>query len=743
MEPLEYRGKYTACKVFTDAVEQSAVAQIYGFLNCEVFDGSKIRIMPDVHAGKGAVIGFTSPINMESLKVIPNVIGVDIGCFAGETHVRLLDGQDHPIQSLVGKTFLVYASSKDGRVVIAEATAKRTRQNASLMAVQLDNGEVIRCTLDQKFMLRDGTYQEAQHLAPHTSLMPLYTKSDADGYTMVQQNYSGKWQRAHWMVARDGHMGDIPKFEGQRTVIHHKDFTEHNNAPDNLVFMGDRDHSKYHRGLVDRNTHWQSTDFEERRIAKLHELSATRPSAWYDKKVSVGTSNLKAAEEANPVAFIANYIDAGRRGAPTLSALNKDRNSIPIDCPDCGKTLRRGGLGNHRKAHQGIANPGMEASRIKSPCTLCGKPMGKNNMPMHMRKHEREHANYNHKVVSITPIAETEDVYCLTVPEWSNFALSAGVFVHNCGVQSIQLTNQKSDKIRSRLPEFDRYLRSNVASLDRPSKRRQWLYQWYFGKGSDWDTFEADLDNLATRVGSDASRVWCQCGSLGGGNHFIEIGKGDDDSLWLTVHSGSRNLGLKVATFHQKKAVDRMGKKGGLEWLEGEEAKMYLRDMRLAQKFAMLNRLVMLDTLVDFYDLKIRDVPLVTSVHNFIGDDNIIRKGAISANEGENVIIPWNMADGIVLGVGKGNEDWNNSAPHGAGRTMSRGDAKRSIPMADYKQVMKDADVWSSCVSNGTLDEAPQAYKPASAVLAFVQDTISVTNSLKPVYNFKAGGEPE
>lgn len=395
MEPLEYRGKYTACKVFTDAVEQSAVAQIYGFLNCEVFDGSKIRIMPDVHAGKGAVIGFTSPINMESLRVIPNVIGVDIGC----------------------------------------------------------------------------------------------------------------------------------------------------------------------------------------------------------------------------------------------------------------------------------------------------------------------------------------------------------------GVQTIQLTNQKSDKIRSRLPEFDRYLRSNVpsgfASLDRPSKRRQWLYQWYFGKGSDWDTFEADLDNLATRVGSDASRVWCQCGSLGGGNHFIEIGKGDDDSLWLTVHSGSRNLGLKVATFHQKKAVDRMGKRGGLEWLEGEEAKMYLRDMRLAQKFAMLNRLVMLDTLADFYDLKIRDVPLVTSVHNFIGDDNIIRKGAISANEGENVIIPWNMADGIVLGVGKGNEDWNNSAPHGAGRTMSRGDAKRSIPMADYKQVMKDADVWSSCVSNGTLDEAPQAYKKAESVLAFVQDTVSVTNSLKPVYNFKAGGEPE
>lgn len=316
-----------------------------------------------------------------------------------------------------------------------------------------------------------------------------------------------------------------------------------------------------------------------------------------------------------------------------------------------------------------------------------------------------------------------------------------------CGVQSINLTNQNPDKLPSRLAEFDKHLRAKVpsgfSSLDRPSQRRRWLYQWYFGQGSNWDQFEADVENLAVRAGTDPSKVWCQCGSLGGGNHFIEIGKGTDDSLWLTVHSGSRNFGLKVATFHQNKAVQRMGRKGGLEWLEGDEAKMYLRDMRLAQKFAMLNRLVMLDALTDFFDLKMKDVPLVTSVHNFIGDDDIIRKGAISAREGESVIIPFNMAEGIIMGVGKGNPDWNFSAPHGAGRKMSRGDAKRSIPMADYKKVMKDAGVWSSCVNQGTLDEAPQAYKSVDGVLAFVKDTVEITNRLKPIYNFKAGGERE
>lgn len=312
-----------------------------------------------------------------------------------------------------------------------------------------------------------------------------------------------------------------------------------------------------------------------------------------------------------------------------------------------------------------------------------------------------------------------------------------------CGVQSIHLTDFIPAKVVSKLPEFDKYLRSHVpagfASLERPSKRRQWLYQWYFG---DWDTFVEEVESLSKRIGTDASKVWCQCGSLGGGNHFVEIGQGTDDTLWLTVHSGSRNFGLRVAEFHQKNAVKKMGRRNGLEWLEGAEAEMYLRDMRLAQKFAMLNRLVMLDVLADFFDLKLRDVKLITSVHNYIDDDdNIIRKGAISATLNEPLVIPWNMADGILLGRGKGNADWNNSAPHGAGRKMSRSEAKRSIPMADFKKVMKDAGVWSSCVGQGTIDEAPQAYKDADAVLAYVADTVEIVNKLKPIYNFKASSE--
>jgi len=316
-----------------------------------------------------------------------------------------------------------------------------------------------------------------------------------------------------------------------------------------------------------------------------------------------------------------------------------------------------------------------------------------------------------------------------------------------CGVTAVALdsSSRKVVKAESVLPEFDQYLRKHVPSgfthRERPSPRCEWLYKAWFGAGSDWDGFEKAVNESAVRMGLDPSGVWRQPGSLGGGNHFIEIGKGGDGQLWLVVHSGSRNFGLQVATFHQKKAVAAMGRRGGLEWLEGQDAQSYLRDMRVAQKFAMMSRLVMLDVLLDFFDLKIKNAEFVNSTHNFIGDDDVIRKGAISAKLGEQVIIPWNMRDGIVMGVGKGNADWNTSAPHGAGRAMSRSAAKQLIPMADYKATMEAAGVWTSCISQGTLDESPQAYKPTDEILACIGETVEVTDKLQTIYNFKAGGE--
>jgi len=148
----------------------------------------------------------------------------------------------------------------------------------------------------------------------------------------------------------------------------------------------------------------------------------------------------------------------------------------------------------------------------------------------------------------------------------------------------------------------------------------------------------------------------------------------------------------------------------------------------------------MLTELLGFFALSLDECEVITSVHNFIGDDDIIRKGAISAREGERVVIPWNMRDGLVLGVGKGNADWNYSAPHGSGRRMARGKAKRELSLEEFRDTMSKAGVWSSCVSKDTLDESPMAYKPTKNVLESLGDTVEVTSTLKPVYNFKAGG---
>lgn len=308
-----------------------------------------------------------------------------------------------------------------------------------------------------------------------------------------------------------------------------------------------------------------------------------------------------------------------------------------------------------------------------------------------------------------------------------------------CGVQAVPVDDV------SDFAAFDAHLRATVpsgfAAREAVHPNLVALYARWFARAS-WDAFVADVDRLAAKIGTDPAHTWRSLGTLGGGNHFVELDRDEAGRTFLVVHSGSRHFGLRVATHHQKKAIARMGKRGGLEWLEGDDAAEYLADMRVAQRFAMLNRLAMLDALLGFWGgAELRPDDVVTSVHNFIGDDGVIRKGAISAKAGEAVIIPWNMRDGLVLGVGRGNPDWNASAPHGAGRCMGRGEAKRTLRLDDFAATMRDAGVWSSCVGRDTIDEAPAAYKPAGEVEAALAETVEVRARLRPVYNFKAGGE--
>jgi len=240
----------------------------------------------------------------------------------------------------------------------------------------------------------------------------------------------------------------------------------------------------------------------------------------------------------------------------------------------------------------------------------------------------------------------------------------------------------------------------------------------------------------------NSARFYTSIGSLGGGNHFIEVNKGSDGTLYLAIHSGSRNLGKQVCTYYQRLAISELRKTKGAKnfsqqsaYLQGELMDDYLHDMSLVQKYAQLNRRTMLDILVDKMEFTVVDIN--ETVHNYIEMETmILRKGAVSAKKGEILIIPINMAYGSLLCEGKGNPDWNYSASHGAGRLMSRTKAKKEVCLKEFRSSMDG--VYSTSVGRSTLDEAPMAYKDVSEIKRYMEPTVKILDVIKSVYNFKA-----
>ena len=287
------------------------------------------------------------------------------------------------------------------------------------------------------------------------------------------------------------------------------------------------------------------------------------------------------------------------------------------------------------------------------------------------------------------------------------------------------------------------------------------------------ETIDADID---------LDRAYKSVGTLGGGNHFIELNQFQNGDKMLVVHSGSRHLGLEVATYHQKKAIacckdkyDNLKKQeieslkasifipkdmeqkikeintmyrkpqDELCYLEGELMESYIHDMNIAQRYAQTNRMVIVHEILsnllgvsEFQKLLNRkDSYFIESVHNYLDIRHLVlRKGSISAQEGERVIIPINMRDGVIIGRGKGNPDWNYSAPHGAGRILSRRAAKEEISIEEFKSSMNG--IYSTSVCNSTLDEAPQAYKPIEEIINNIGDSVEILEIVKPIYNFKS-----
>lgn len=249
-----------------------------------------------------------------------------------------------------------------------------------------------------------------------------------------------------------------------------------------------------------------------------------------------------------------------------------------------------------------------------------------------------------------------------------------------------------------------------------------------------------DLSELRCEKHIQKEKALKSVGTLGGGNHFIEIDRGEDDGIWLIVHSGSRHLGAEVAAWYQQRAFEQTeeGIPYELAWAEGALLADYLHDLAIVQEFAVLNRQAIADEIIR--GMKQDVLETFSTVHNYIDpEQRILRKGAVSAQEGEKLLIPLNMRDGCLLCVGKGNAEWNFSAPHGAGRKMSRGQVRQSFTVSQFKKEMEG--IFSTSVGKETLDESPGAYKDADSIVRAVCPTVEIVGRLKPVYNFKAGEE--
>jgi len=320
-----------------------------------------------------------------------------------------------------------------------------------------------------------------------------------------------------------------------------------------------------------------------------------------------------------------------------------------------------------------------------------------------------------------------------------------------CGMETIKLKQKEID-----LEKLDKVIYDHIPSgFDIRKKQHKYAEN-------------VNFDSLACKKHVNLERARLSIGTLGGGNHFIEVDKDSDGTLYLVVHSGSRHLGKQVAEYYQELAykeltdtnrlkaeiVKKLKAEGRekeiqyeiqkispvkiskqLAYVQGESYKNYLHDMKIVQQYAVYNRKAIVDEIINRMSLEIEEQ--FTTIHNYIDlDSMILRKGAISARNGERVLIPINMSDGSLICIGKGNKDWNYSAPHGAGRLMSRRKAKETISLEEFKKTMEG--IYTTTVSRATLDECALAYKPMDEIINNIQDTVEIVDIIKPVYNFKA-----
>jgi tRNA-splicing ligase RtcB (3'-phosphate/5'-hydroxy nucleic acid ligase) len=800
-------GKYTNAKVMIDEVEESCVAQITKFINNPAFT-APVAIMPDCHAGKGSVVGFTMPMTD---KVIPNTIGVDIGCFTEDTKVALADNRSLSFAELIqeesnGIEHFGFSKDKNDNIVISKLeNVRKTRTVNDLIEITLDNDMKYKCTTDHIHYLLDGKEVLAKDLTVEDALFPLYIecknethnkmlsysnkKNKLNGYNIVYNPNTKKYDYIHFLADDYNRKNKIYANKGIR---HHKDFNKLNNNPTNIQILEWAEHWKIHSSHVSESNALEKTGWKV--SWKKHKKEWSKMSS---QKMTALNKNPKFCKIRNTAAtktletymkskeFYLMTRDAGKRGKKYLIEYNKS---------EAGRKMS--------------GNIGRKVQSTRWQCNICKEVViGPMRKVSHLKICKNDDVKnftklINHKIKNITFLkVNNVSVYCLSVKEYQNFALSSGIFIHNCGMLALKIYGNSQDiydnlatidvNIRKHVPFGQTIHKKSIINFEREfpfsEARRTATHfaQKLFGNNAiknfpvyDMEWFETKCKQIGVNV-----RYACDSiGSLGGGNHFIEIGVDLNNDIWITIHSGSRNFGLRIANYwtevaqsidtttldlQMKVAVDAIKANATtpelrqrinqdiklarlkiydredkisdeLAYLTEENAIGYLFDMIFAQAYAVWNRkqmqlLILQKTLPSTFSV----VESIESIHNYIDfNDMVIRKGAISAHSGEVMIIPFNMRDGILICKGKGNAEWNQSAPHGAGRVLARGAAKRTLSLDTFKHQMEG--IYSTSVATATLDEAPDAYKSSKMIEEAIEPTAEIINRIKPLMNMKS-----
>ena len=717
-----------------DQVEESIYPQI---VNAATFPGVKlVAITPDVHHGYGVPIGTVLLTDARIGAVAMGPVGYDIGCFTGDTGIPTLDGRSRTLRDLAetGGEHWIFSLTSQHRIVAAKATAQLTRRAAALLRVTLDDGATIDCTPDHQFMLRDGSWHEARSLSIGTSLMPFDSRYARGGYCVVRHPATDTWQTVHWIMTRQGLLGDC--------------------YPDNLEFMGDADHLQYHHRNGRHNIARHRDKLEPVRLAAIARKARTPEGRIYF--ALRGSANLQRYMRERPEHFRQSVTGNGEGGKDFLIAYNR--------------------------SERGRAKSSEIAHRIHI-CETCGASVvggfGINN-------HRRWEHGFNHKVASVEVLERHEDVYCLTVPDYGNFAVEAGVFVHNCGMMSASSDVPVATATPENRLRFNRAVTRRVAlgpgkvSHTRLKSLTQNQFEAIIRGGAAYyaqhygervDRTRAERDRLP--VDDSWQPPWGgpgrpergvpQLGTLGGGNHFIELqGNLGTDTLYVQLHSGSRGFGHGLATnyFHLAKEENPAIKALDLGYFTPQSAhyRDYLNAVAAGGNFAIVNRLVMFEQIaLAFEEVFGQPLLLVYEIsHNLVqrehhpefGWVHVHRKGATRAfptgyddpQAGHPILIPGSNRDSsFILRAAEHADLSGYSVNHGSGRRMSRNAARKRFRQDEVNAAYRTAGIVVNTDGVVPIDESKDCYKSSREVVEAVTRAglATIEHELVPLASIK------